>query len=80
MITRRIMTIECSGNADLIDSFANCPALRVLLNRLALENQVALVSQVLQPFIQYDIALPARVEFEAVCFGQTPQFRVTMFA
>jgi len=47
---------------------------------LSFQDHVALVHQVLQPFVQNDIAAPADLEFTAVQARQAPDLGVTMCA
>ena len=63
------------ANLDLIDSFGNCRE-----NGSALENQVSLVRQVLQPLVQDYIPFPARIQGAMIGATQSSQFGVTVFA
>jgi len=69
------MTIVRLANLDLIDSFGNCHE-----NGSALENQVSLVRQVLEPLIQDDVPLPSCIERAVIGTTQPSQFGVTVLA
>jgi hypothetical protein len=60
-----IMAIARVTRTDLIDNF------RTRLAALSLENQVPLIVEIFEPFVQHDVALPPRIEMLASHADQT---------
>jgi hypothetical protein len=63
------------ANLDLIDSFNNCHE-----NGSAIENQVPLVRQVLEPLVENDIPFPSCIERAIIGTTKSTQFGVAVLA